>query len=260
MYPLIIVVDKFPLSASAIRLGERSKALTIACRQWLRDCNAAGHRLIVPAIAYYETLREFERQIGKRQNRPFANILSGRTGPLPLHYGRAFGRSGPLMGRRSNRRSANRQRCGFRWRRYFSRAGSGFCGAGSEPRPTATSSLQRIQNTSLGSSTLRNGKILFPERVDSRRGGALQFRQSTLPRADGTKRYPHENPAPFAARHRFNSPISEGVSDGRSDGCVLRRDERSSASPRDPAVLRRRNVWRPGRPAVYRDGVFLVPE
>lgn len=59
---LVIVVDTFPLSAAGTRPGDRSKALTIACRQWLRDCNAAGHRLIVPAIAYYEVLREIERQ------------------------------------------------------------------------------------------------------------------------------------------------------------------------------------------------------
>ena len=31
------------------------------CQQWVKDCLLAGHRIYVPAIVYYETLRELER-------------------------------------------------------------------------------------------------------------------------------------------------------------------------------------------------------
>ena len=30
------------------------------CRQWLDDCETARHTLLVPAVAYYEALRELE--------------------------------------------------------------------------------------------------------------------------------------------------------------------------------------------------------
>lgn len=38
-----------------------SPSLTDQCREWAIDCLRAEHRLYVPAIAYYETLRELER-------------------------------------------------------------------------------------------------------------------------------------------------------------------------------------------------------
>src|SRR5438552_2542431 len=31
------------------------------CRRWVKNCIAAGNRVVAPAIAYYEVLRELER-------------------------------------------------------------------------------------------------------------------------------------------------------------------------------------------------------
>ena len=41
----------------------RSSPASLAdqCQQWVVDCIVAGHLIYAPAIAYYETLREFER-------------------------------------------------------------------------------------------------------------------------------------------------------------------------------------------------------
>ena len=55
-----IVLDSFPVSS----LGKnRAGLLTVSdhCRQWILDCISAGNSVRVPAIAYYETLRELER-------------------------------------------------------------------------------------------------------------------------------------------------------------------------------------------------------
>lgn len=35
--------------------------MTEACRDWLRECDLAGNSILVPAIAYFEVLRELER-------------------------------------------------------------------------------------------------------------------------------------------------------------------------------------------------------
>jgi predicted nucleic acid-binding protein len=32
------------------------------CHQWINDCEAMGHRVLVPAISYYEVLRELEQR------------------------------------------------------------------------------------------------------------------------------------------------------------------------------------------------------
>jgi predicted nucleic acid-binding protein len=56
---VIIVLDTFPASSAAKRPGARSSLLD-QCREWIRECEAAGHTVLVPAIAYYEVLRELE--------------------------------------------------------------------------------------------------------------------------------------------------------------------------------------------------------
>lgn len=38
----------------------RKPSLLDHCRNWVAECEAAGHRVLVPAIAYYEVLRELE--------------------------------------------------------------------------------------------------------------------------------------------------------------------------------------------------------
>ena len=55
-----IILDSFPLST----IGKNRSippSLTDQCRQWIIDCIAAGNSVRVPAIIYYETLRELER-------------------------------------------------------------------------------------------------------------------------------------------------------------------------------------------------------
>lgn len=61
--PRVIVLDTFPLSSAAKqepRPGARVSTLD-QCRQWVEECIRAGNRIVAPAIAYYETLRELER-------------------------------------------------------------------------------------------------------------------------------------------------------------------------------------------------------
>ncbi len=64
---MILVLDTFPTSSVAKRPGSRPPTLTDQCHQWILDCEAAGHRLLVPAIAYYEVLRELEQRQAHRQ-------------------------------------------------------------------------------------------------------------------------------------------------------------------------------------------------
>jgi hypothetical protein len=56
---MIIVLDTFPASSVAKRPG-RKPSLLDQCREWIAECEAAGHTVLVPAIAYYEVLRELE--------------------------------------------------------------------------------------------------------------------------------------------------------------------------------------------------------
>jgi predicted nucleic acid-binding protein len=56
---MIIVLDTFPASSTGKRPGT-SPTLLDHCRRWIEDCEAAGHRILVPAISYYEALRELE--------------------------------------------------------------------------------------------------------------------------------------------------------------------------------------------------------
>jgi predicted nucleic acid-binding protein len=56
---MIIVLDTFPASSVAKRPGTIPTLLD-QCRLWIGSCEAAGHRVLVPAIAYYEARRELE--------------------------------------------------------------------------------------------------------------------------------------------------------------------------------------------------------
>lgn len=56
--PLTIFLDTSPLSTVTKRKGVVEAD---ECRQWVADCRRAGHRIIAPAIAYYEVARELER-------------------------------------------------------------------------------------------------------------------------------------------------------------------------------------------------------
>jgi hypothetical protein len=61
--PRVIVLDTFPLSSTGKREPPPGIAPTAfdLCHWWIQDCIAAGNRVVVPAISYYEALRELER-------------------------------------------------------------------------------------------------------------------------------------------------------------------------------------------------------
>ena len=56
----IIVLDSFPLSCMG-KLKSDPATVTDHCREWVMRCIAADNWVLVPAVAYYETLRELER-------------------------------------------------------------------------------------------------------------------------------------------------------------------------------------------------------
>lgn len=78
-----IILDTFPLSSTGKREPRPGCSLTVLdhCREWIRECVAAGHPVFAPAIAYYEALRELERlqavsQIGRLH--AFCRAVPGR--------------------------------------------------------------------------------------------------------------------------------------------------------------------------------------
>jgi hypothetical protein len=68
--PAIIVLDTGPLSNCVVRVSSKpgaSPSPAQACRQWLTACERGGALILVPAIAYYEVLREIERRAALSQ-------------------------------------------------------------------------------------------------------------------------------------------------------------------------------------------------
>ncbi|HLK58194.1 MAG TPA: hypothetical protein VKU00_16625 [Chthonomonadaceae bacterium] len=63
---MILLLDTFPTSCVAKRPSKKP-TLSDQCRQWIDDCENAGHTTLVPAIAYYEALRELEQRLAKSQ-------------------------------------------------------------------------------------------------------------------------------------------------------------------------------------------------
>jgi hypothetical protein len=59
----VIVLDAFPLSSTGKLDPPQGIRRTTAdeCHQAIQGWVAGGNRIVVPAISYYETLREFER-------------------------------------------------------------------------------------------------------------------------------------------------------------------------------------------------------
>ena len=60
-----IALDAYPLGNSAVTLARPGAKPTSAehCRRWLDDCESAGITLLVPAVAYYEEVRDlYQRQ------------------------------------------------------------------------------------------------------------------------------------------------------------------------------------------------------
>lgn len=62
--PSIIILDTGPLSSCVIPpvISQEPLSESQRCRRWLQDCEQAGAILLVPAITYYEVLRELERR------------------------------------------------------------------------------------------------------------------------------------------------------------------------------------------------------
>jgi predicted nucleic acid-binding protein len=63
---MIIILDAFPASSVAKRAGRKPSVLD-ECREWVSECERAGHQVLVPAIAYYEVLRELELREARNQ-------------------------------------------------------------------------------------------------------------------------------------------------------------------------------------------------
>lgn len=62
-YPFI-VLDAYPLGNAVVAPAGPGVMPTDSqeCRQWMTECEAVGSILLVPAIAYYEEVREMERR------------------------------------------------------------------------------------------------------------------------------------------------------------------------------------------------------
>lgn len=56
---MTIILDTFPTSSTGKRTG-KTPTLLDQCREWIAGREAAGDLVLVPAIAYYEALRELE--------------------------------------------------------------------------------------------------------------------------------------------------------------------------------------------------------
>lgn len=59
--PKFIVLDSAPLGLLSTPLRPATPALVRQIRQWAEDCDAAGHRIIVPEIVDYEVRQELLR-------------------------------------------------------------------------------------------------------------------------------------------------------------------------------------------------------
>jgi predicted nucleic acid-binding protein len=63
---MYIILDTFPASSTGKRPGS-DPTLLDHCREWINVCETAGHVVMVPAVAYYEVLRELELRDARSQ-------------------------------------------------------------------------------------------------------------------------------------------------------------------------------------------------
>ena len=73
--PKIIVLDSAPLG---LLCDPRPRPNPLACRQWMADVIAAGHRFVVPEIADYEIRRELLR-LGRASSIHALDALAPQT-------------------------------------------------------------------------------------------------------------------------------------------------------------------------------------
>src|ERR1051326_4407728 len=63
---MILILDTFPTSSVA-NAPAKKLSLSDQCHQWVDSCENAGHIIFIPAIAYYEALRELEQRQVRHQ-------------------------------------------------------------------------------------------------------------------------------------------------------------------------------------------------
>jgi predicted nucleic acid-binding protein len=82
--PKDIFLDTFPTSCAG-KAKQDPSSETEQCKEWIRECIKAGHKIYVPEISYYEAVRELKRlnaitQIAKL--RFFCSSLPDRFIPI----------------------------------------------------------------------------------------------------------------------------------------------------------------------------------
>ncbi len=59
---MVVVLDTFLTSSVSKRPGIKKSAVSEQCHRWINECELPGHRVLAPAISYYEVLRELEQR------------------------------------------------------------------------------------------------------------------------------------------------------------------------------------------------------
>jgi predicted nucleic acid-binding protein len=80
---MVIVLDTFPTSSVSKRPGRRPSPSDL-CQKWVDECEDAGHTVLVPAITYYEALRELEQRQAKSQIERLKDFCLLSTRFIPL--------------------------------------------------------------------------------------------------------------------------------------------------------------------------------
>ena len=86
--PRDIFLDTFPTSCAGKAKGNKTSD-TEKCKEWIRDCLFAGHKIYVPEMSYYEAIRELKRlqatvQVAKL--RAFCFTLPDRFIPITSNH------------------------------------------------------------------------------------------------------------------------------------------------------------------------------
>jgi predicted nucleic acid-binding protein len=91
-YP-IIILDTYPLGNAIVRLAMSGNTPTESerCRQWVEDYQNAGATFLVPAIAYYEGLRELEQRSAATKIQRFQSFCldPNRSALIPIASSRS---------------------------------------------------------------------------------------------------------------------------------------------------------------------------
>ena len=85
--PAIIILDTGVLSNCVVQVVPLPGGVLTPsqrCRQWLAECELRGAVIFVPAITYYETLREIERRQATLQRRRLVEYCFQPSRFIPL--------------------------------------------------------------------------------------------------------------------------------------------------------------------------------